>query len=187
MAQQYGTVKVDVLTYTSGTDGNETDVSINVSGLGRVSESGITITGNISGDNITASGDLFVSGNATVTGNANVSGLLTVSSITVTGDATVEGNLNVSGNINASGVTISGITGLFASGTAAAPSISFVDDTDTGIYSPGANQVALATNGTGRLFINDSGLVTIASAAINFGTGGTSGFISSNNYYGATS
>ena len=128
MAQQYGTVKVDVLTYTSGTDGNETDVSINVSGLGRVSESGITITGDIQGDNITATGDLFVSGdanidgNATISGNTGVSGLLTVSGITVTGDAgvsglltvssiTTTGNATVSGTLDVSGLaTFSGIT-----------------------------------------------------------------------------
>ena len=33
MAQQYGTVKCDVLTFTSGTTGNETDVSVAVSGF----------------------------------------------------------------------------------------------------------------------------------------------------------
>jgi hypothetical protein len=45
-------------------------------------------------------------------------------------------------------------TGVFsaAGGSAAAPSITFTGDTNTGIYSPGADQVALSTNGTGRLF-----------------------------------
>jgi hypothetical protein len=42
-------------------------------------------------------------------------------------------------------------------GTAAAPAWSFVTDPDTGIYSPGANQVAISTNGTGRLFVDASG------------------------------
>ena len=72
-------------------------------------------------------------------------------------------------------------------GTAAAPSISFLSDADSGLFSPGANQVAVATNGTGRLFIDASGTATISSAALNFGTGGVSGFISANNYWGATS
>jgi len=56
---------------------------------------------------------------------------------------------------------------LFASiplGTAAAPSIAFEGDSDTGIYSPGANQVAISTNGTARLFVDASG---------NFGLGVT--------------
>ena len=49
-------------------------------------------------------------------------------------------------------------------GTAAAPSIYFAGDTDTGIYSPGANQLAISTNGTGRLFVNSSGRIGIGGA-----------------------
>ena len=45
-------------------------------------------------------------------------------------------------------------------GTAAAPSIAFTGD-NTGIYSPGADQLAIATGGTGRLFIDAAGLVGI--------------------------
>jgi hypothetical protein len=44
-------------------------------------------------------------------------------------------------------------------GSAAAPTYTFTGDTNTGIYSPGADQVAVATNGTGRLFIDASGRV----------------------------
>jgi hypothetical protein len=51
----------------------------------------------------------------------------------------------------------------FASGTASAPSVTFLGDSNTGIYSPGADQVAVATNGTGRLFVNSAGLVSIGS------------------------
>jgi hypothetical protein len=50
-------------------------------------------------------------------------------------------------------------------GTAAAPGIAFETDPNTGIYSPGANQLAAATNGVGRLFINSTGLVGIGSSA----------------------
>jgi hypothetical protein len=45
---------------------------------------------------------------------------------------------------------------LFASipaGTAAAPSVAFEGDSNTGIYSPGADQVAIATNGTSRIVV----------------------------------
>ena len=38
-------------------------------------------------------------------------------------------------------------------GTAAAPGSAFETDPNSGIYSPGADQLAVATNGTGRLFI----------------------------------
>jgi len=56
---------------------------------------------------------------------------------------------------------------LFASipaGTAAAPSVAFEGDSNTGIYSPGADQVAIATGGTGRLFVDASGRVGIGTS-----------------------
>jgi len=51
-----------------------------------------------------------------------------------------------------------------SAGTAAAPGIAFDGDSNTGIYSPGADQVAISTNGTGRLFIDASGNVGIGGA-----------------------
>jgi hypothetical protein len=51
-------------------------------------------------------------------------------------------------------------------GTAAAPSIYFKDSgTDTGIYSPGTDQVAISTAGTGRLFVNASGNVGLGTSS----------------------
>jgi hypothetical protein len=49
-----------------------------------------------------------------------------------------------------------------ALGSAATPSLKW--DANTGIYSPGADQVAVATNGVGRLFVNSSGQVGINGA-----------------------
>ena len=52
----------------------------------------------------------------------------------------------------------------FENGTAAAPSIYFKDSgTDTGIYSPGADQVGISTGGIGRITIDGSGNVNIDS------------------------
>ena len=48
-------------------------------------------------------------------------------------------------------------------GTAAAPSIAFTGDTNTGIYSPGADQLAISTSGTGRITVDGSGNVNIDS------------------------
>jgi hypothetical protein len=50
-------------------------------------------------------------------------------------------------------------------GTAANPSLYFTGDPNTGIYSPGADQVAISTNGTGRLFVDASGRVGIGNAS----------------------
>jgi hypothetical protein len=46
-------------------------------------------------------------------------------------------------------------------GSAATPALKFSGDTNTGIYSPGPDQVAVATNGTGRLFVDASGNVGV--------------------------
>ena len=74
----------------------------------------------------------------------------------------------------ASGITISGSTNLtvsgtaeFASGTAANPGITFIDDNDTGIYSPAANEVAITTNGTERLRVDNTGQVGIGTSNPN--------------------
>ena len=57
---------------------------------------------------------------------------------------------------------------LFASipaGTAAAPSIAFEGDSNTGIYSPGADQVAISTNGDERLRITAAGILSLGTSA----------------------
>lgn len=74
-------------------------------------------------------------------------------------------------------------------GTAAAPSFSFDGDPNSGLYSAGADQVAITTGGTGRLFIDSSGRLlagtstarsnffgtTLSSVAQIEGTGGAGG------------
>lgn len=50
-------------------------------------------------------------------------------------------------------------------GTAAAPGIAFESDDNTGLYSPGADQLAISTGGTGRLFVDASGIVTIGNSS----------------------
>lgn len=52
----------------------------------------------------------------------------------------------------------SGGTGLFADGTVAAPSISFLADQDTGIYRIGANNIGVAANGAKVLDVSTTGL-----------------------------
>ena len=56
-----------------------------------------------------------------------------------------------------------------AGGSAATPSITFTGDTNTGIYSPGADQVAISTSGTGRLFVDATGRVIIGASTAAIG------------------
>ena len=66
--------------------------------------------------------------------------------------------------VDVNGDTMTGALGIIA-GSAAAPGVFFSGDTNTGIYSPGADQVAVATNGTGRLFVDASGRVGIGTGS----------------------
>jgi hypothetical protein len=52
-----------------------------------------------------------------------------------------------------------------SAGTAAAPGLAVVGDPDTGIYSPGADQLAVSTGGTERARIDSSGRLLVGSSA----------------------
>ena len=125
-------------------------------------------SGDFSAGTITAS----LSGNAsTVTTNANLTG-----DVTSVGNATsIAAGVIVNANINASaaiaGTKISpdfgsqtvATTGIFshALGSVSAPTITFTGDTNTGIYSPGADQVAISTNGSASLSIDSIGNINV--------------------------
>jgi hypothetical protein len=64
-----------------------------------------------------------------------------------------------------------------ALGTAAAPSITFTGNTDTGVFSPGADQVAVATNGSEHARIDSSGRILVGTSTSQaFRIGGTATF-----------
>ena len=83
---------------------------------------------------------------------------------------TTTGLLKIRNSANSAWVTLFELDGtLVASdislgaGTAGAPSLFFTGDLNTGIYSPGADQVAISTNGTSRIVVDASGNVNIDS------------------------
>ena len=128
---------------------------------------GTTITGTtVNGTTVNSITGNFTSlTGVTVTGTtANfTSGTFTtqVSGLTVTGTQ----SSFTSGNfVTLSGATATFTSGVIASGTAAAPSLSILGDPNTGLYSPGADQVALATAGTGRLFVDSSGRLGVGTS-----------------------
>ena len=55
-----------------------------------------------------------------------------------------------------------GSNSALALGSAGTPSLKFTGDTNTGIYSPGADQVAISTNGSQRIAINSAGRVVLS-------------------------
>lgn len=60
---------------------------------------------------------------------------------------------------------------LAALGSASAPGVAFDGDTNTGIYSPGADQVSVATGGVQRLSVDASGNVLSRSGPLGYGVG----------------
>ena len=88
------------------------------------------------------------------TSNVDVPGTLDV-----TGAATLDSTLTVTGLISADGKVS------FPAGTAAAPSLYPGSDTNTGIYSPGSDQLAISTNGTAGVTVDASQQVGIGNTA----------------------
>tara|TARA_Y100000004_G_scaffold175559_1_gene215281 strand:+ start:1225 stop:2508 length:1284 start_codon:yes stop_codon:yes gene_type:complete len=132
---QYGEVRVDFITYTTGVAPNEGNVTVTVSSLT---------------DKTTVTGGLTVSGD-----------------LTVTGDTRLDGNL----------VVLSGITttsGIFASGTASNPSVTFTGDVDTGLYSPLPNELGITVGGNARAIISTTGAAFGGNGALTIPIG-TSG------------
>jgi len=141
----YGGVKFDTITFTNA----GADTTTTVSGLYASTTSGLTVTGTISGNLIQGT---------------------TVSGVTVTGTTA---NFTSGVFTALSGTTTTVTSGIFGAGTAAAPSIAFTGDPNTGIYSPGADQLSVATNGSARLTIDSNGNVGVVSGG-NLGINGAS-------------
>jgi hypothetical protein len=125
---------------------------------------------------VTIAGDLTVNGTTT---NINTTNLVIEDKNIILGDVTTPTDVTADGG----GITLKGTTDKtinwvdstdawtsserfsYPLGSAAAPTLTFTGDANTGIYSPGADQVAISTNGTGRLFVDSSGNVGINEAS----------------------
>lgn len=72
------------------------------------------------------------------------------------------GNLTVGGTLGVTGVASFAAQSLHQLGSAGGPAISFTGDTNTGIYSPGADLLALVTAGVDRLRISATGNIGVS-------------------------
>jgi hypothetical protein len=158
----YGTIKVDNITFDNG----GTDKLLTVSGLFFSTSGALTVTGTISGGNVTAPTATFTTLTGTTTAGTTVtftSGSFTsLTGVTTTGTTATF----TSGSFTSlTGVTTTVTSGVFDLGSAAAPSIAFEGDINTGLYSPGADQLAISTGGTGRVFVDASGRLGIGTSS----------------------
>ena len=119
-------------------------------------------------DNLTLAGDLTVNGTTTTINTENllvedkniiIGNVATPSDVTADGGGiTLKGATDKTINwVDATDAWTSSERFSYPLGSATAPALTFTGDPNTGIYSPGAHQVAISTNGTGRLFVNASG------------------------------
>ena len=154
-------------------------------------------TANINLPGVNTAGNQDTTGNAaTVTTNADLTGDVTsvgnATSIAsgVIVDADVNASAAIAGtkiapNFGSQTITTTGIISP-ALGTAAAPSIAFAGDSNTGIYSPGADQVAVSTGGTEALRTTSAGLVGIGTSSPSEKLDVYAGSLSVGSHYVAT-
>lgn len=97
------------------------------------------------------SDDGVVSGTSGLKSTGGNDGLLNIQSNGSTVVAVTGSGISVTGTVSQTGVST------FAAGTASAPSITFTGDTNTGIFSPGADTTAFTQGGTERGRFNAAG------------------------------
>jgi hypothetical protein len=153
------TIQGTTATYTTGSFTSITGTT--TTGTTANFASGVFTT-SVSGTTVIASTGTFTSLTGTTTQGTTAT-YTTGSFTSLTGTTTTGTTSSFTSGVftTLSGATATFTSGIIASGTAAAPSLAILGDPDTGVFSPGANQLAVATNGTGRLFINSTGLVGI--------------------------
>ncbi len=91
-----------------------------------------------------------------------------IQNIPLTG-STQNAGINISGDIKA-GATFQAAQTLLPLGTVAAPTYTFVGDTNTGFYSPAVDQIGITTGGAQRFLVNGSG-ATVATGQLTLPVG----------------
>lgn len=110
----------------------------------------LEVTSNL---DITGTGNLAVGGNTTVTGTTTLSGVTTVNNtLTVS-----SGNLTtLNGGVTVDSTATMNGTVLISNGTAGAPGLALISDTDTGLYAV-TNGLGLSAGGSERLRVDNDG------------------------------
>ena len=160
----YGSIKVDTIVFTN----NSADQSVSISGIIASTSGNLTVTGTISGSTVQATYGTFTSltGVTTSGTNANfqtITGATGVFTTSISG-ATVIAPTGTFTSLT--GTTATFTSGIIASGTAALPSLAILSDPNTGIFSPGADQLAVATNGTQRITVDADGRLLVGTASL---------------------
>ena len=146
--------------FTSLTGQTITGTTVNVQTITGVGATFTTVTGNTAGFTTVTGVTVTGTSGGFVTLTSTTGNFTSLTGVTTTGTTATF----TSGSFTSlTGVTTTVTSGIFALGTAAAPSITISGYLNTGIYSPGADQLAISTGGTGRIIVDASGNVNIDS------------------------
>ena len=157
----YRTSGADGTSGTSGSSGNN----------GNNGNSGTSGTSGSSGNNGNngnsgTSGTSGSSGNNGNNGNSGTSGTSGSSGNNGNnGNSGTSGNSGNNGNNGTSGTSGISATGSLADGTAAAPSLTFASDTNTGLYRYGVDTIGFSTAGALEMVLNANGNLGIGTAS----------------------
>ena len=131
------------------------------------------------GDGFVVGGAFTSSGGAVFSSGTTFSGSVVMSAaVTMSNNVIMSGTTNTIGTTTSSTIISGSVTQTSgsvlyldaAATTSAAPPLSWSGDTNTGIYRPAADTLALVTGGSDRLRIGSTGIVNIGSAVV-IGTG----------------
>ena len=143
-----------------GTTIFDAEYNLDVRGTANVSGS-LSVGQIISGAGNTFS-DLTVTGDTDLQSDVIIGGGLTVTGVsTFTSDVDINASVDISSNLTIAGVSTFQDTALFDDGTEAEPSISFINDTDLGLYRPVDNEIAFTNGGSESIRITSDGRVGI--------------------------
>lgn len=121
-----------------------------------------TLNQNTTGNAATVTTNANLTGDVTSTGNATAIAAGVIVNADVNASAAIAGT-KIAPNFGAQTITTTGVISP-ALGTAALPSVAFTGDLNTGIFSPGADQLAISTNGTQKLIVLSDGKVGIGTS-----------------------
>ena len=150
----------DVTITNSGVTAIASDVIVNadINSAAAIAYSKLALSSGITNTDVSASAAIVYSKLALSSGitNTDVSASAAIAGTKISPNFGSQ-NLATTGNITAA-------NHIAASGTAAAPSITISGDPNTGIYSPGADQLAISTSGTERARIDSSGRLLVGTS-----------------------
>lgn len=131
-------------TITTALTGNRADITGDASGLFLSTKTSGAVPSSIS---LAAGGEIDIRGDGT--NDLSLTDFLNIDMLSSTPGTVDQPRLRMFNDSGVNKLIMSGLLGLQApDGSASAPTHTFIDDTDTGVYRSGTNQLSLAANGT---------------------------------------